>query len=129
MKELLKEQHSDDMTLRDLQQRLEETSLQTFTRKNPAALTYYSVVAAIVVIILLLTLAFMLVRYCQATKRRYLAELSRVNTDQEYYRALEPPMVPRTEVEERREPFLRGRQVPAIEYQPQIRELSRRTAL
>ena len=129
LKELLREHHSDDRTLRDLQQRLEETSLQTFTRKNPAALTYYSVVAAIVVIILLLTLAFMLVRYCQATKRRYLAELSRVNTDQEYYRALAPPMVPRTEVEERREPFLRGGQVPAIEYQPQIRELSRRTAL
>ena len=124
LQELLKEQRSDELTLRDLQQRLEESSIQTFTRKNPVALTYYSLAAAIIVIAVLVALAFMLARYCKATKEKYLADLSRVNTEQEYYRALSTAAVQQPQIEERREPLLRGRALPAIEYQPRIRELS-----
>ena len=59
-----------------------------------------------------------------STKEKYLADLSRVNTEQEYYQALSTAAVQQPQVEDRREPLLRGRALPAIEYQPRIRELS-----
>ena len=117
LKDLIQEQHSDEVTLRDLQKRLEENSLQKFNRKNPEALTYYSLAAAPVIILLLLGLGFMLFRYGKVSKEKYKAELSRLEHARDNYHSSDP-RPSRMEVPERSAPLLPPPGQRAIEYQP-----------
>ena len=115
LKELIQEQRADELTLRDLQRRLEETKIQAFTRKNPTALTYYSLVAGAIVVCLIGFLVVVLIKYLRAYKSRQAARISRLQEQQLLYRSTRRP--PPTEIEERRVPMLHNA-TPALEYNP-----------
>ena len=115
LKELLQEQRAEELTLRDLQRRLEETKVQAFTRKNPTALTYYSLAAGAIVVCLIGSMVVFLVKYLRTCKERRAARISQLQGAQRLYRSTRRQ--PATEVDERQVPMLPNT-TPALEYNP-----------
>ena len=129
LRDLLQEQKADETNLRDLHRRLEENLVERFTRKNPTALTYYSLAAAVIIVLLIIMFGIGAFRYIKTLREKANIDESRIAARQELSQvkrgdALEPvynrvrPTGPTAE--EVSVPFLtfRGQQpeMQAIEY-------------